>query len=115
MPDPIIMNFPVRIVLKSFIPKRMQARSLYAGEAGKKQEARSKQKHPKIKLTTHQQKVIKQITEKSNLKFYLHTSTSSEKTEVYISAILKLKKQKANSQFLILLPELILVPLLRSM
>jgi len=103
------------IVLKSFIPKRTQARS-------KQKTKNKKQKAKKIILTNEQKEAIKQIVKKATrlpdkqascklqaASYYLYSSASSNKTEIYIDTILKLKKQNLKSQFLILLPELILV------
>ncbi len=97
------------IVLKSFVPKKVKARHTpYA--------IRHTQ-HKKINLTNEQKNVIKQIT-KSNgskfkiqdSKFYLYGPASSGKTEIYTDAMQEILKRDPMSQFLILLPELTLVP-----
>ena len=100
---------PLGIVLKSFVPKRVKARKKY-NVSGIKYNV-----SPKITLTEEQKKCVDKITKNSlykihYTKYLLFGPASSGKTEVYIHAIVKLKSQNANRQFLILLPELTLTP-----
>lgn len=102
---------PLGIVLKSFVPKRVKARS-------PKPEAHNPKPitHNSIILTKEQRKAVNEITNKTTNKklqtknFYLFGPAGSGKTEVYIHAILELRRQDPNFQFLILLPELTLAP-----
>lgn len=95
---------PLGIVLKSFVPKRVKARS-------KKQAVESGQSPAKkIILTKEQNLAIQKISKNYELKtknFLLFGPAGSGKTEIYIESIKKLDK---NRQALILLPELTLTP-----
>ena len=95
---------PLGVVMKNFVPKRMKSRI-------KKQEVGISNKK-KIKLTKEQQEVVRIICDsKSKIKsskFLLYGPAGSGKTEIYIHSMLKLKK--ADSQFLVLLPEKTLTP-----
>ncbi len=95
-------------VLRHFMPKRVHSRSTTSNS----QPATNNQ--PSIILTKEQQNTINTITDTDckiqNTKYLLFGPASSGKTEVYIHSILKMKQQNASSQFLILLPELTLVP-----
>jgi primosomal protein N' (replication factor Y) len=102
---------PLGIVLKSFIPKRVKARStkrLSLEVLKSLSEAK-----PRVVLTLEQKNAIQKISKNNlkfeirNLKFLLYGPAGSGKTEVYIESIKKLKK---NEQALILLPELTLTP-----
>lgn len=95
---------PLGITLKFFIPKITKLR-----ETNQKPEMEN-QKRPEIKLTEKQLNAVQAITQKNQRKFLLHGPASSGKTEVYIHAIKKIKKQNPTSQFLILLPEITLTP-----
>jgi len=100
-------------VLKLFVPKRVRAR------ANKEQEARSKEQK-NIILTKEQQEAVKKITTnykppassagRQTTNFLLFGPPGSGKTEIYINSILKIKEKNPKSQFLILLPEIMLVP-----
>ena len=92
------------IVLKSFIPNRVKARDTEHGT-----HSLDSLKRKKIILTKEQKKIIKQIT-KQAASCYLYGPASSGKTEVYINAVLEIKKRNPKAQFLILLPELTLIP-----
>lgn len=101
---------PLGIVLKSFIPKRIKARTKRLSlEASK----RILEAEPRVVLTKEQQSAINKISEKNtnykilNTKYLLFGSAGSGKTEIYIESIKRLNK---NEQALILLPELTLAP-----
>lgn len=85
------------IVLKSFTPKRVGGRSI--------KHATYNIKHNKINLTNEQKGAVKLILKRAK-SYYLY---SSERTAIYIKAILEIKKRDLKSQFLILLPELTLI------
>ncbi len=99
---------PLGIVLKAFIPKRINART--NNQKFKKAEKK------KFVLTKEQASAIKKIAARSlkfrieNFKFLLYGPASSGKTEIYINAILKIRQKNPEAQFLVLLPELTLVP-----
>lgn len=88
-------------VLKSFILKRTKARNMEHGIWNMEQK--------KITLTKEQKKATDKITEKNNKHLLLFGPPGSGKTEVYIHSILKIKEKNPNSQFLILLPEIMLM------
>ena len=96
---------PLGIVLKFFIPRRVKARNIEHGtwNANKK----------KIILTKEQQNAIEEISKNylpsgglQTKNFLLYGPSSSGKTEIVIQIIKKLKASDKNSQFLILLPEI---------
>jgi primosomal protein N' (replication factor Y) (superfamily II helicase) len=99
-------------VLKLFVPKRTKSRNpqpiTYNPQSLVKNE---------IVLTKEQQIAVDKITKKdnrqspiANRQFLLFGPAGSGKTEVYINSILKLRQQNPAFQFLILLPEIMLVP-----
>jgi primosomal protein N' (replication factor Y) len=99
-------------VLKLFVPKRVKARNSQLAIRNSQLEAVKK-----IILTKEQSAAVKKITKKNNLpagrqdrQFLLFGPAGSGKTEVYINSILALRKQNFDFQFLILLPEIMLVP-----
>ena len=99
---------PLGVVLKSFIPKRVRARSV---------EPRTHNTLNKnIKLTKEQKLAVSKIIKNyskfkiQNSKFLLYGPSGSGKTEVYMHIIAKLKEKDKDPQFLILLPELTLTP-----
>jgi len=94
---------PLGIVLKSFIPKKAKARSGHETMSLKKAVPK------KIVLTSEQQRAVDEIVKK-NQNFYLFGPSGSGKTEVYIHAILELRRRDPKLQFLILLPDLTLTP-----
>lgn len=96
------------VVLKHFLPKRVQARNSIQNTIYKIQQ------NPKIVLTAEQLNAVDTISNtKYNIqdtRYLLHGPASSGKTEVYIHSILKLREKNPEKQFLILLPELTLTP-----
>lgn len=86
------------IVMKRFVPKRIQARN-----TGQKTQDKKKRSE-KIKLTKKQILAVKNITNSDNSKFLLFGPSSSGKTQVYFEAIKKTISKRG--QALILLPEL---------
>ncbi|MEI6587729.1 MAG: primosomal protein N' [Candidatus Moraniibacteriota bacterium] len=95
------------VVLKSFVPKRTKARSANHVAFNIKHETKNADN---IILTEEQDSAMKKITQGNHDKSLLFGPAGSGKTEVYIHAILELKKQNPNSQFLILVPEKTLTP-----
>jgi len=93
------------IVMKSFVAKRTKSKKQRVASNDQKI-----QNTKKITLTKEQTSVVDKITKKNNSKFLLFGPAGSGKTEVYIHAILKLKKQNPKNQFLILVPEKTLTP-----
>jgi primosomal protein N' (replication factor Y) len=99
---------PLGIVLRSFIPKRVKARTIkkLSLEVSKNlSEAK-----PRVVLTPEQKNAINKISTNYKLpttNFLLYGPAGSGKTEIYIEAIKNLKK---NEQALILVPELTLTP-----
>lgn len=95
---------PLGIVLKSFIPKRVKARTKKQTAINKTPEKRN------VILTIEQKSAIQQISTNQKLpttNYLLFGPAGSGKTEVYIESIKNLPK---NQQALILLPELTLTP-----
>jgi primosomal protein N' (replication factor Y) len=98
------------VVLKHFLPKQVKSRT-----ASNQSLVISHRKNP-ITLTPEQASAVSAIAdsylkfETCNWKFLLYGPASSGKTEVYIHAILKLRVENPEKQFLILLPELTLTP-----
>ena len=101
------------VVLKSFVPKRTRARSAHHVASNMKHETKNAND---IILTEEQDGTVKAIVKQNtryqilDTRYLLHGPAGSGKTEVYIHAILELKKQNPNSQFLILVPEKTLTP-----
>ncbi|EKE16316.1 MAG: hypothetical protein ACD_11C00020G0021 [uncultured bacterium] len=93
------------IALRHFIPKAVKARIVTSN-----QQLVTGKKNIVIKLTPAQELAVQEITNFSNSKFLLYGPASAGKTEVYLESIARIKKQHPDSQFLILLPELILTP-----
>ncbi|NTW27285.1 MAG: primosomal protein N' [Candidatus Moranbacteria bacterium] len=98
------------VVLKHFMPKRVNARN------SSHQSLVISHRKPNITLTPEQNIAVSAIADNhskfkiQNSKFLLFGPASSGKTEVYIHAILELRKKNPQQQFLILLPELTLTP-----
>jgi len=98
-------------VLKLFVPKRTKTRNSKIS----KQDSKLEQK--KITLTPEQSKAVDEIILKNNRqssivnrKFLLFGPPGSGKTEIYIHSILEIRKNDPEAQFLIILPEIMLVP-----
>ncbi len=99
-------------VLRHFMVKRVQARSVMEHKTGNIQQEKN------ITLTKEQLNAVNLIADASHVPcsmfhvpcFLLHGPSSSGKTEVYLHSILELKKKNPEKQFLILLPELTLAP-----
>lgn len=110
---------PLGIVMRSFIPKRVKARTTKRFDL-ETQKDLSEVKPRKINLTNEQVLAVKKITTNYKLQtlpagrqgtnYLLYGPASSGKTEIYIHSILKLKENDPEAQFLILLPELTLTP-----
>jgi primosomal protein N' len=94
---------PLGIVLKSFIPKRVKARTKKLSLESAKDISEPK---PQIILTAEQKDAINKISKKDT-KYLLYGPAGSGKTEIYIESIKNLKKTE---QALILVPELTLTP-----
>jgi len=107
------------VVLKSFVPQITKARSTNPprlAETACRREVGHKTcniKHEGIVLTKEQQDAVNKISKSYLLKaksFLLFGPSGSGKTEVYIHAILAIKKKEPNfpGQFLILIPDVFL-------
>ena len=110
-------------VLKHFMVKKVISRT-----ANNEQTSTNNDSRKNIQLTTEQREVISVIANTKyqiqntclpdrqaclpdrQAKYLLFGPPSSGKTEVYLHAILELRKQNPDQQFLILLPELTLAP-----
>jgi primosomal protein N' (replication factor Y) (superfamily II helicase) len=101
---------PLGVVMKNFIPKRVKSRGM------NHETLNIEQNMKKIILAKEQNDAVNNICKIDskfkiqNLKFLLYGPSASGKTEVYIHAMLALKKQQPDYQFLILLPEKTLTP-----
>jgi len=98
---------PIGVVLKHFLPKRVQMRGSILHK---------KIKPKKIIINDAQEKIIKQILEysmkysmKYSKKYFLHITKSSDKFAILFSIMQKVLKND-NSQVLYLLPELMQTP-----
>ncbi|HAV11377.1 MAG TPA: primosomal protein N' [Candidatus Moranbacteria bacterium] len=99
---------PLGISLKHFIPKIVKER-----KGIRNQESGIRNKN--ITLTREQQEAVEKILSPKNYKlkttnYLLHGPASSGKTEVYLEAIARIRKENPEAQFLVLLPELTLTP-----
>jgi primosomal protein N' (replication factor Y) len=96
---------PIGVVLKFFVPKQVKSRE--------PKPVTHSRIYKKIKLTKEQEEAVKKIATSYKLQvtgFLLFGPSSSGKTEVYIHSIKKIKNIHKDAQFLILLPEIMLMP-----
>lgn len=100
------------LVLKNFVPKITKARNMKHGTclpAGRQGNIEQK----KIVLTKEQQNAVDKISTNHQLpttNFLLFGPSGSGKTEVYIHAILEIRKNNPAGQFLVLIPDAFLTP-----
>jgi len=104
---------PLGIVMKSFVVKRMKARTT---PPSRLRDTSPEYRGGGILLTEEQSAAVDKIAiqntryEIQNTKYLLFGPSGAGKTEVYIHSILEIKKKDPEAQFLILVPEKTLTP-----
>ena len=96
---------PLGVVMKGFVPRRVKAKKTTPPQPSPPY----RRGGIEITLTKEQKKAVEEIVA-SHSKFLLFGPSGSGKTEVYIHAMLEIRKKKKDAQFLILVPEKTLTP-----